>query len=127
MDIQEETKVKATKEEADAYYDGMDGRSNDGPLLTAVDRPLPNFVSDLFFLLNAYQHFGLAKTIGNRTTAERNLSDIEKELKRAEASRGDWHGVSNISRIALIAESRNARARRGNRQETQGEHPSFHH
>jgi ubiquitin conjugation factor E4 B len=59
-----------------------------------VDKVSPNFISDLFFLLNAYQHFGLVKTIGNRTTAERNLSDIEKDLKRAEASRGDWQGVS---------------------------------
>jgi hypothetical protein len=65
-------------------------------------------------LLNAYQHFGLAKTIGNRTTAERNLSDIQKELKRAEASRGDWAGVRDHSIIfvwVLMTESRYNRTR----------------
>lgn len=98
MDIREETKVKATQEEADAYYgpQEMDGELLRNQALTVVDRTSPNFVSDLFFLLNAYQHFGLAKTIGNRTTAERNLGDIEKELKRAEASRRDWQGVSDF-------------------------------
>jgi hypothetical protein len=57
----------------------------------------PNFISDLFFLLNAFQHIGLNKTIGNRTTAERNLSDVEKELKRTQASSGDWEGVRDYS------------------------------
>lgn len=71
-----------------------------------VDKVSPNFISDLFFLLNAYQHFGLAKTIGNRTTAERNLSDIEKELKRAEASRADWQGVSSLGYQQLTVEPR---------------------
>lgn len=62
-------------------------------------KPSPNFISDLFFLLNAFQHIGLNKTIGNRTTAERNLSDVEKELKRTEASSGDWAGVRLSSKI----------------------------
>jgi len=75
----------------------MDGASYFRPSSHAVDKVAPNFISDLFFLLNAYQHFGLVKTIGNRSTAERNLSDIEKELKRAEASRGDWQGVSHVA------------------------------
>jgi ubiquitin conjugation factor E4 B len=42
-------------------------------------------------LLNAFQHLGLVKTIGNRGRAEKNISEIEKELKRAEASRADWN------------------------------------
>jgi hypothetical protein len=71
-----------------------------------VDKVAPNFISDLFFLLNAYQHFGLVKTIGNRSTAERNLSDIEKELKRAEASRGDWQGVGSIALRRSLADDR---------------------
>jgi ubiquitin conjugation factor E4 B len=55
----------------------------------------PNFISDLFFLLNSFQHLGLVKTVGNRAAAEKNLSEIDKELKRTEASRGDWEGVSD--------------------------------
>ena len=76
------------------------------PSLQAVDKVAPKFISDLFFLLNAYQHFGLVKTIGNRSTAERNLSDIEKELKRAEASRGDWQGVRLSALVSSPADGR---------------------
>lgn len=36
----------------------------------------------------------MVKTVGNRLQAEKSLSEIEKELKRAEASRADWEGVS---------------------------------
>lgn len=62
--------------------------------LTSVDKPEPNFISDLFFLLAAFQHLGLNKTISTRVKAEKNISDIEKELQRAEAARADWAGVS---------------------------------
>lgn len=79
LDISEETKIRATKEEADDYY----VMSNETP---------PNFISELFYMTNAFQHLGVIKTIGQRIKAERNLSDIEKELKRTEASRGDWIG-----------------------------------
>jgi ubiquitin conjugation factor E4 B len=58
-----------------------------------VDKTTPNFISDIFFLLNAFQHLGLNKTISTRLKAEKNIHEIEKELKRAEASRGDWAGV----------------------------------
>ncbi|ODN80543.1 hypothetical protein, variant 2 [Cryptococcus amylolentus CBS 6039] len=81
IDISEETKVRATKEEADGYF----GEAME------VDAK-PNFISDLFFLLNAFLHLGLVKTISTRGRAEKNLSEIEKELKRTEASRGDWEG-----------------------------------
>lgn len=78
IDISDETKISATKEEADAYFD---------------QSPQPaNFISDIFFLLNASQHLGLVKTIGNRIRAEKTIGDIEKELKHAEAARGDWEG-----------------------------------
>ncbi|WVQ99568.1 hypothetical protein IAU59_006704 [Kwoniella sp. CBS 9459] len=53
----------------------------------------PNFISDLFFLSNAFLHLGLIKTIGTRTRAEKNMSEIEKELKRAEATRPTWAGA----------------------------------
>ncbi|CAD6576435.1 MAG: hypothetical protein TREMPRED_001677 [Tremellales sp. Tagirdzhanova-0007] len=82
--IDDETKIRGTKEEADSYLakDGMD-----------VDLlPASNFISDLFFLINAFQHFGLIKTIGTRARAEKNISEMEKELKHTEASRGDWTG-----------------------------------
>jgi ubiquitin conjugation factor E4 B len=78
IDVSDETKVRATKEDADAYY-------------TGEEKPA-NFITDLFFLLNAFQHLGLVKTIGNRLRAEKTIGELEKELKHAEASRGDWEG-----------------------------------
>nr|KIR85337.1 ubiquitin-conjugation factor E4 B [Cryptococcus tetragattii IND107] len=79
IDISEETKIRGAKEEADAYF----GSAMD------VDTK-PNFISDLFFLLNSYLHLGVVKTISTRIRAEKNLSEMEKELKRIEASTGDW-------------------------------------
>lgn len=63
---------------------------------TTVDSQIPNFISELFFLLNAFQHLGITKTIETRIKAERNISDLEKELRRAEATRPTWAGVSSV-------------------------------
>jgi ubiquitin conjugation factor E4 B len=79
IDITEETKVHATKEEADQYF--------------GTERKSANFISDIFFLLNASQHLGLVKTVGNRVRSEKTIHDIEKELKHAEAQRGEWEGT----------------------------------
>jgi ubiquitin conjugation factor E4 B len=81
FNITDETKVRASKEEADAHF----AVPSTGP---------PNFISDLFFSLNTYHHLGLVKTISNRLRLEKSMSETEKELKRAEASRADWEGVS---------------------------------
>ncbi|WWD03129.1 hypothetical protein V865_001176 [Kwoniella europaea PYCC6329] len=94
VDITEETKIRGTKEEADEYFGG----SMEGELIAhtvqadqLVDTK-PNFISDLFFLTNAFIHLGVVKTIGTRSRAEKNMSEIEKELKRAEAQRSSWAG-----------------------------------
>nr|XP_018262826.1 ubiquitin-conjugation factor E4 B [Kwoniella dejecticola CBS 10117]OBR84984.1 ubiquitin-conjugation factor E4 B [Kwoniella dejecticola CBS 10117] len=81
IDITEETKIRGTKEEADEYFTSA----------MQVDAK-PNFISDLFFLMNAFIHLGIVKTIGTRERAEKNMSEIEKELKRAEAQRPSWAG-----------------------------------
>lgn len=83
FNIEDETKIRASKEEADEYF----AQPSTGP---------PNFISDLFFMLNTFQHLGIVKTIGNRMRAEKVLGETEKELKRAEASRVDWEGVSFV-------------------------------
>lgn len=71
--------MRGTKEEADDFF----AVASTGP---------PNFISDIFFLLNAFQHLGLVKSIGNRMAAEKSLSEREKDLKRHEAMRADWEG-----------------------------------
>ncbi|KAL7421849.1 Ubiquitin conjugation factor E4 [Cryptotrichosporon argae] len=82
IDISDETKIRAPKEEADSYF--ADAMKTDAK---------PNFISDLFFLTNAFQHLGLVKTISNRKKAEKNMNEIEKELKRVEADRANWAGI----------------------------------
>jgi ubiquitin conjugation factor E4 B len=85
VNIDEETRINASKENIDAQADD-DSMSGNEP---------PNFITNLFFLANAFQHLGLIKTISTRKRAEKNISEIEKELKRAEASRPSWEGVSH--------------------------------
>nr|XP_019046475.1 ubiquitin-conjugation factor E4 B [Kwoniella bestiolae CBS 10118]OCF25405.1 ubiquitin-conjugation factor E4 B [Kwoniella bestiolae CBS 10118] len=92
VDITEETKIKGTKEEADEYFGSA----------MEVDAK-PNFISDLFFLTNAFVHLGVVKTIGTRSRAEKNMSEIEKELKRAVAQRSSWAGVTAIKKLKVSA------------------------
>lgn len=82
LDVSEETKIHAVKEEADEYF---------GKVMDVDSKP--NFVSDVFYLLNHVHHLGTIKTIGTRTKLERNINDIEKELKRLEAM-GDQSAVN---------------------------------
>lgn len=77
----DETKIHAVKEEADEYF---------GQAMEVDARP--NFVSDIFYMLNHVHNLGTIKTIGTRTKLERNISDMEKEIKRLEGMRGQWAG-----------------------------------
>ncbi|KAK4689997.1 ubiquitin conjugation factor E4 B, partial [Tremellales sp. Uapishka_1] len=96
IDIEDETKIRATKEEADEYFGyGKDGMEVDS-------KPPTNFISDLFFLLNSFQHLGVTKTVGTRLKAEKNISEMEKELKRTEAARGDWNPALEAQGEAAI-------------------------
>lgn len=79
LDISDETKIRATKEEADQYFEGA----------MKIDIK-PNFISDLFYLLNSIFHLGLCKTIDTRTKAEKNIRQMEDELKKLEARRAEW-------------------------------------
>ena len=91
LSIAEETKIRATKEEADAFFASPPTNS------TAV-----NFISDVFFLTCAFQHVGLGKTVNNRSDLEKRLGELEKEVQRIEAD-PSWRNVSargNVSRPA---------------------------
>jgi ubiquitin conjugation factor E4 B len=83
LTVADETKINAAKEEADEFYgQGME-----------VDTK-PNFISDLFFLLNSTHHLGLAKTIGTRKEFEKGISELEEDLRNFEARRAEWGAVS---------------------------------
>lgn len=107
LDVKEETKINATKEEGDEYYSSMD-----------VDAK-PNFISDVFFLLNHIHHLGLSKTIGTRKDLEKGLSELEEDLKNMEARQGEYEGVSGQS-SCLTSESRDEGTGRGSNQEAKG-------
>jgi ubiquitin conjugation factor E4 B len=83
LDVREETKINASKEEADEYYAA--GMEVDGK---------PNFISDLFFLLNSIHHIGLSKTLGTRKDLDKGVSELEEDLRNFEARRGEWTAVS---------------------------------
>jgi hypothetical protein len=58
------------------------------------------FISDLFFLLQTYQHLGINKTLDNRDRADKNVREFKKDLKRLEAERSSWQpGVSQFDKI----------------------------
>ncbi|KAJ9110282.1 hypothetical protein QFC19_001685 [Naganishia cerealis] len=85
VDVTEETKIKATQTEYNDYRAEVEA----GGSATTLKSSSP-FISDLFFLLNAYQHFGMNKTISNRERASKNIYEIRKDLRRLEAQRPSW-------------------------------------
>lgn len=85
MDVTEETKIKATQSEYNEYRAKMEAAGSQSATKTTSP-----FISDLFFLLNAYQHFGINKTISNRERASKNIYEIRKDLRRLEAQRASW-------------------------------------
>lgn len=85
VDITEETKIKAAQAEYNEYRAQMEANSGVTP-----SKGTSPFISDLFFLLNAYQHFGMNKTISNRERASKNVYEIKKDLRRLEAQRASW-------------------------------------
>lgn len=46
------------------------------------------FISDLFFLLQAYQHLGINKTLDNRTKSDKKVRDYKKHVKKLETEKG---------------------------------------
>ena len=56
-------------------------------------------------MLHAFQQRGLGKTISTRIRAEKNIGEMEKELKRVEASRADWVNVSEIGVSRLTSKN----------------------
>jgi len=84
LSITEQTKIRATKEEAEEYFAAPP--TNSTPV---------NFISEVFFLACAFQHVGLGKTVSNRGELEKRLGELEKELKQVEAD-DSWRGVSPI-------------------------------
>ncbi|CDZ97514.1 Ubiquitin fusion degradation protein-2 [Phaffia rhodozyma] len=84
INISEETKIRATKAEADEYFAA-------DPSTYSSTTPV-NFISDVFFLACGIQHVGLGKTINSRGDLEKKVGELEKELKRVETD-STWRGT----------------------------------
>ncbi|KIL63235.1 hypothetical protein M378DRAFT_79950 [Amanita muscaria Koide BX008] len=81
INIKEETRIKATSEEATQWED-----EHRNPSAQA-----PNFISEIFFLTIAASHFGYLKTISTYNSLAKLLEDIQRHLEWLEGD-GSWMG-----------------------------------
>ncbi|THV00828.1 hypothetical protein K435DRAFT_963795 [Dendrothele bispora CBS 962.96] len=79
IDIAEETRIKATSEEAAKWAEEMS------------TGPTPNFISDIFYLTIAMSHYGYQKTIQNYTDLAKVMDDIQRQLDFLNGD-GSWMG-----------------------------------
>lgn len=99
ISIKEETRIKATTDEASTWEDEHRDPMGIICLFTAVRllinelAPAPNFISNIFFLAIAMSHFGYIKTISTYNDLGRVLEDIERHLEWLQGD-GSWMGVS---------------------------------
>ena len=79
IDIKEETKMRANQEESNEYYGGENQMSTEPAAGTSA------FISDIFFLLQSYQHLGINKTLDNRNNVDKDARNWARELKKLES------------------------------------------
>ncbi|CAH7685783.1 ubiquitin elongating factor core-domain-containing protein [Phakopsora pachyrhizi] len=82
LEIRDETKINATKEESDAFFALIELNKNSSV----------NFVSEIFFLNVAIFRLGILSVSKNWDKKARDIDDMKKELVRAEADRR-WDGT----------------------------------
>ncbi|CAG8568426.1 6693_t:CDS:10 [Paraglomus occultum] len=90
INISQETKIKATQQEAEAYYKHP-----------PTDAQAPNFISEIFFLNIAMHHYGLLRTFANYNNFIKDLSDIQKQIERLKEGRPQWSGTP----LAMVNEN----------------------
>ncbi|KAJ3770697.1 ubiquitin conjugation factor E4 [Lentinula raphanica] len=99
VDITEETRIKATVQEASSWAEENRGG------------PAPNFISDIFYLTIAMSHYGYQKTISNFNDLEKHMEDIERHLNFLNGD-GSWMGTPFQARIqASINNIKNEKAK----------------
>ncbi|KAG7088410.1 hypothetical protein E1B28_012407 [Marasmius oreades] len=80
LDVREETRIKATSEEATRWAE--ENRLTAGA-------PPPNFISDVFYLAVAMSHYGYQKTISSFMDLGKHLDDIQRHLDFLQGD-GSW-------------------------------------
>jgi ubiquitin conjugation factor E4 B len=104
IDLGDETRIKATSEEAAEW-----AKSNRDPngevsicpecrLINKIDwiAPVPNFISNIFYLCVGMSHYGYLKTVDSYNQLSRHADDTQRHLDSIEQERS-WVGVNLIA------------------------------
>ncbi|KAJ7044177.1 ubiquitin conjugation factor E4 [Mycena alexandri] len=81
INLKEETRIKATSEEANAWVE-----SQQDPTATP-----PNFVSNIFYLAVAMSHYGILRTISTYSDLAKHTEDMQRHLDMLNGD-GSWMG-----------------------------------
>ncbi|KAE9400507.1 hypothetical protein BT96DRAFT_965352 [Gymnopus androsaceus JB14] len=101
IDIAEETRIKATSQEASQWAE--ENRAPGGPA--------PNFISDIFYLTVAMSHYGYQKTISSYNDLAKHLDDIQRHVDFLNGD-GSWMGSPMQGRVqAAINNVKNEEAK----------------
>ncbi|KAG5651652.1 hypothetical protein H0H81_007932 [Sphagnurus paluster] len=88
IDLKEETRIKATSEEAAEWEN-----ANQNPMA-----PEPNFISNIFYLTVAMSHYGYLKTIQTYNNLAKHYDDMQRHLDMINGN-GSWMGTPGQARI----------------------------
>ncbi|KAJ7134672.1 ubiquitin elongating factor core-domain-containing protein [Mycena epipterygia] len=81
IDLKDETRIKATSEEASAWAEAQQD----------PNAPAPNFVSNIFYLAVAMSHYGILRTISTYTDLAKHIEDMQRHLDMLNGD-GSWMG-----------------------------------
>ncbi|CAG8633819.1 500_t:CDS:10 [Dentiscutata erythropus] len=87
IDISRETKIKATQQEADAYFSKIDESAS-----------APNFISEIFFLTIAMHHYGPLHSYEVFNNFIRDIVERQKQYDRMRADQPNWAGTPMAAR-----------------------------
>ncbi|KDQ62323.1 hypothetical protein JAAARDRAFT_149126 [Jaapia argillacea MUCL 33604] len=83
IDLKEETRIKATSDEAEEW-----AKANQAP----ADAPAPNFISDIFYLTIAMNHYGYQKTVDTYEDLAKHTDELQRHLDMLNGD-GSWMGT----------------------------------
>ncbi|TRM64104.1 ubiquitin elongating factor core-domain-containing protein [Schizophyllum amplum] len=87
LDLSEETRIKATSEEAKAWEEEQRNAAG----------PAPNFISEIFYLSIAMCHYGLLKTVDSYNEMHKQINEYQRQLDQIQGD-GSWMGSPHQAR-----------------------------